>query len=103
MWKKIITIIGAFVLLGGFITGGWIMDDRYAKAGDAEQNKIDIKINGIKDDIRWYQDQMIYIMTRCGTRDPNTLPEYAHRNYRNYEIKKESLDRELNILMQQRK
>ena len=95
MWKKIVAGAGTLVLVGGFITAGWLMDDRYAKADDAKQNKSDITINGLKDNIRWYQDQMSYIMTRCNVRDPQKLPAYAYKNYYDYRIKKEALDKEL--------
>jgi hypothetical protein len=102
MWKKILSVAGALIVLGGFVTTGWLLDDRYAKADDAKQNKTNIMINQHKNDIRWYQDQMSYIMTRCGVRDPNVLPTHAHKNYMDYKIKKEALDSELKILMQRR-
>lgn len=103
MWKKIITGIGTLVIVGGFITAGWLMDDRYAKADDAKQNKSDIKINGFKDGIRWYQDQMSYIMMRCNVRDPQKLPTHAYKNYQDYRIKKEALEKELSVEMQKGK
>ena len=96
MWK----IIGALVVVGGLITSGWILDDRYAKADDAKQNKSDIRINGLKDNIRWYQDQMSYIMTRCNVRQPHKLPQGDYQTYQNYKIQKESLDKELTAEMQ---
>ena len=113
MWKKILSIAGALLVLGAVFTGGWILDDRYATADNVKQNKnyaeqnskrnkIDIQINQHKNDIRWYQDQMSYIMTRCGVRDPNALPQHAHKNYMDYKFKKETLNRELNIIMQKR-
>lgn len=102
MWKKIWTGVGVLMVVGGIITAGWIMDDRYAAADDAKQNQVNIKINQHKNDIRWYQDQMSYIMTRCGVRNPNALPQYAHKNYIDYQIKKDALNTELQILMQQR-
>lgn len=102
MWKRIITIVGALVIVGGFITGGWILDDRYAKADDLKQNRIEDKIDQVKNDIRWYQDQMSYIMQRCGLRDPGKLPQYAYKNYNDYKIKKDTLDNELTTLMGKR-
>lgn len=103
MWKKIFTVLGALAVLGTFSSGIYFMESRYAKADDARQNRVNIKINGIKDDIRWYQDQMTYIMSRCGTRDPNKLPEYAYQNYMNYKKQKEALEKELLIEMGKRK
>jgi hypothetical protein len=101
MWRKIWAVVGGLVVLGGVVTGGWVLDDRYAKAGDVKSNKKQIRINGLKDNIRWYQDQMSYIMTRCGVRDPNKLPEHAYRNYKDYQLKKQELDKELNAVMQE--
>lgn len=99
MWK----IIGAFIVVGGLITSGWILDDRYAKADDAKQNRSDIRINGLKDNIRWYQDQMSYIMTRCNVRDPNLLPQNDFHTYTNYRTQKEQLDKDLSAEMQKGK
>ena len=84
MWKKVFTILGALAVLGTFSGGIYFMESHYAKAEDATNNKIDIKINQHKNDIRWYQDQMTYIMTRCNVRDPNKLPEHAYKNYMHY-------------------
>jgi hypothetical protein len=98
MWK----LVGAFVIVGTFIAAGWVLEDRYAKADDTKQNRIEIRINSLKDDIRWYQDQMSYIMNRCNVRDPNKLPQHAHKNYYDYKLKKEDLDKELKIMMQKR-
>jgi len=102
MWKKISGVLGALVLLGSLVSGYVWFDTKYAKAADVESNKIEIQIIQIKNDIRWYQDQMAYIMTRCNKRDPKDLPEHAYKNYMDYENKKEELDRQLNILMQKR-
>jgi hypothetical protein len=102
MWKKIITGIGTLVVFGSIASGVYFLESRYAKAEDANQNRLDIKINSVKDNIRWYQDQMSYIMNRCGVRDPNRLPTHAHKNYHDYRIKKESLDKELQILIQKK-
>lgn len=96
-------IIGALITVATLVTVGWVLDDRYAKAGQAKQNQTDIKINQCRNDIRWYQDQMSYIMMRSGVRDPNRLPEYAYKSYMDYKIRKEDLDKELKILMQNRK
>ena len=98
MWK----LVGALVIVGTFITAGWVLEERYAKADDTKQNRIEIRINSLKDDIRWYQDQMTYIMSRCGKRDPNQLPEHAYKNYMDYKSKKENLDQELKIMIQKR-
>jgi hypothetical protein len=103
MWKKILSMAGALVVIGAIFTGGWILDDRYAKADDAKQNRSDIKINGLKDNIRWYQDQMSYIMTRCNVRNPNQLPQGDYQTYQNYHNQKVAFDKELQIQMQKRK
>ena len=102
MWKRIISIGGSLIVLAAIFTSGWLVDDRYAKADDAKQNSTDIRINQHKNDIRWYQDQMSYIMTRCGIRDPNKLPQGDFQNYNNYKNQKDALDSELKILMQRR-
>lgn len=102
MTKKIISVVGAIVLMGSIVTGWVWVDDRWAKSTAVAANTIDIRINSLKDDIRWYQDQMAYIMNRCGTRDPEALPEHAHREYKNYQQKKEELERQLQLLMQKR-
>lgn len=102
MWKKIVSIIGAVVLLGSVISGYVWFDSRYAKASDTEKNAIEIKINGLKDDIRWYQDQMSYIMSRCGKRDPKELPDHAYKNYIDYEQRKQALDKQLEALMRKK-
>ena len=102
MWKNVSAIIGAVVLLGTVI-GGWVwFDATYAKAGDVRANQMDIRINGLKDDIRWYQDQQSYIMNRCGTKDPSKLPDYAVDQFRSYDLKKQELERQLDVLQQQR-
>jgi hypothetical protein len=67
-----------------------------------EANSISIRINSLKDDIRWYQDQMAFIMSRCGVRDPNQLPDHAYKNYRDYEEKKKELEKQLEYLLQKR-
>ena len=99
MWKKIFSILGALAVLGTFASGIYFMEGRYAKAEDAKQNKVNIRINSLKDDIRWYQDQMSYIMTRCGVRDPNQLPDHAYKNYVDYQNKKSELEKELAVEM----
>lgn len=87
----------------GSVVTGWVwIDDRFAKASVVASNSIEIKINSLKDDIRWYQDQMAYIMSRCGKRNPADLPEHAYREYMSYQKKKEELERQLQLLMQKR-
>ena len=98
IWK---IVVGALIV-GSLIGGGWLLDDRYAKADDAKQNKSDITINGLKDNIRWYQDQMSYIKTRCNVRDPNKLPPNDYQTYENYRIQKEQLDLELQVEMRKK-
>ena len=90
------------IVLAAIFTSGWLIDDRYAKADDAKQNKTDININGLKDNIRWYQDQMSYIKTRCNVRDPNKLPPNDYQTYENYRLQKEQLDKELQIEMRKK-
>jgi len=99
MWKRIFAILGALAVLGTFSSGIYFMEGRYAKADDVKQNRVNIRINSLKDNIRWYQDQMTYIMSRCGKRDPNQLPEYAFKNYMDYKAKKEELEKELAVEM----
>jgi len=102
MWKKATNIIGALVIIGGLISGYIWFDATYAKAADTEKNSLEIRINQTKNDVRWYQDQMVYIMSRCGKRNPNELPAHAYQNYESYRIKKEELENELTILMNKR-
>jgi hypothetical protein len=102
MWRRILSILGALAVLGTFASGIYFMEGRYAKADDTKQNKVSIRINSLKDYIRWYQDQMTYIKTRCGVRDPNKLPEHAYRNYIDYQNKKIELEKELNLEMQKK-
>ena len=103
MWK----IIGALLTVGSLIMAGWLLDDRYAKADDVNKqlnkNQLEIQINSTKDEIRWYQDQMSYIMSRCGKNDPKDLPEHAFKNYIDYKNKKETLDKELNFLFDKKR
>ena len=42
---------------------------------------------------------MSYIMTRCGVRDPNQLPDHAYKNYVDYQNKKSELEKELAVEM----
>jgi len=90
----------------GSIVSGWVWVDSYfAKANIVEiieANAIDIRINTLKDGIRWYQDQMAYIMSRCGKRNPEELPEHAYKTYKDYEEKKKEMERELEVLMRKR-
>ena len=102
MWKKISGVIGAVILLGSVVSGYIWFDSRYAKASEAKKNAIEIKINGIKDDIRWYQDQMSYLLTRYGKRDCKNLPDGAYQSYKDYEKRKKELELQLTVLMGQR-
>jgi len=102
IWKKVTSIVAAFILLGSVISGYIWFDTKYAKAADTKTNRINIEVNQLKADIRWYQDQMSYIMSRCGVKEPFKLPDHAFKNYTDYKIKKEELDKELNILMQRK-
>jgi hypothetical protein len=103
MWRKIFAVLGALAVLGTFSGAIYFMEGRYAKAEDTTQNKINIKINSLKDDIRWYQDQMTYIMTRCNVRNPQQLPDHAYKNYMDYQQKKTELDKELQVEIKKRK
>ena len=103
MWK----VIGALITVGSLIMAGWLLDDRYAKADDVKneinKNQLEIQINTAKDEIRWYQDQMSYIMSRCNKNDPKDLPEHAFKSYNEYLNKKEFIDKELKTLFERRK
>lgn len=101
-WKRISAVIGAVLLMGSVISGYVWFDTKYASAADVQRNAIEIRINSLKDDIRWYQDQMAYIMNRCGVRDPKDLPDHAYQNYNDYQLKKEELEKQLQILFQKR-
>ena len=97
--KKILSTIAAISVILGAIAGFYLVDDRYAKASDLKQNYKADKIDTLKNNIRWYQDQMSYIMNRCGKRDPKQLPEYAYGSYRKYEQNKNAAELELNSLL----
>ena len=102
MWKKISGVIGALILIGSVISGYMWFDTTYAKAYDMRVNRIDIQINQLRNDIRWYQDQMSYIMTRCNVRNPNQLPQHAYQNYVQYQNSLNQLEKQLNILIKAR-
>jgi hypothetical protein len=102
MRKNIIATISAILLLGSVVTGWVWVDSYFGHAEVVAANTIDIKINSLKDDIRWYQDQMAFIMSRCGTRDPNELPDHAYKNYMDYKTKKEELEKQLELLLHKR-
>lgn len=102
LWMRITAGVGTVLMLGGIVTGFVWVDERYGKSALVAANSIDIKINSLQDNIRWYQDQMAFIMSRCGVRDPSQLPEHAYQNYRNYEIKKQEIEKQLEYLFKKR-
>ena len=102
LWPRIMTAIGTIIVLGSIVTGWVWVDGYFGKSSVVAANTIDIKINSLKDDIRWYQDQMAFIMSRCGVRDPNQLPEHAYKNYQDYAVKKQELEKQLEYLLQKR-
>lgn len=102
MWKKISGVLGALILIGSVVTGYIWLDTNYAKAYDMKVNRIDIQINQLRNDIRWYQDQMTYLMTRCNVKNPNQLPQYAYHNYVQYQNSLNQLKIQLDALMKAR-
>jgi hypothetical protein len=102
MWKKTTSIIGALILLSSLVTGWIWIDSRYAKASSVEANRLDIQINNIQSNIRWYQDQLYYILSRAGVNDPRQLPPQTYQMYCSYEAQKQMLEKQLVVLLQQR-
>ena len=99
MKKKITSIVGAVALLASVAGYVYFSEDRYAKAADLKQNYTGDRVSDLKSNIRWYQDQMVYIMSRCGKRDPKDLPEHAYKSYMDYKAQKDQADTELKSAM----
>jgi len=103
LWTRIVAGIGTVITIGSVIMGWVWVDSHFGKAYMVENNAIDIKINSIKDNIRWYQDQMAFIMSRCGVGDPSQLRPHTYENYKSYEVKKQELEKQLEYLFQKKK
>jgi len=100
MLRKITGIFGIIVIIISFLISAYsYIDLKYAKALDVKRNTVNIKINQVQSNIRWYQDQMIYIMSKHNVRDSNKLPLDAFNNYRHYKIQKNTLEKELTALI----
>ena len=62
--------MGAVVLIASVTGVAYFLEDRYAKADDLKYNYQQDRVRDLKSNIRWYQDQMSWIMNRCGKQDP---------------------------------
>jgi len=102
MWKKVTSIIGALILVSSLVTGWIWIDSRYAKADSVQINRLDIQINNLQSNIRWYQDQMYYLLSRAGVNDPKQLSPHIFQTYCSYQTQKEVLEKQLVVLLQQR-
>ena len=87
--------MGAVVLIASVTGVAYFLEDRYAKADDLKYNYQQDRVRDLKSNIRWYQDQMSWIMNRCGKQDPKDLPVHAFNSYESYRHQKEILDAQL--------
>ena len=80
-WHKAVAIVGAVTMLAGFI-GGWIwLDTHWASAAEVKRVEKKIDKHQLKDDIRWYQDQKIYLKTQHGAKTKHDLPDAAFQEH----------------------
>jgi hypothetical protein len=98
-WKKLLSIAGAIVLLASLTGGAIKVTEKFATAESVRQNSLQIKKDRLKDDIRWYQDQMRYLLDKYNVRNCMQLPREAFNSYQQYQDNKTLLERELNGLM----
>ena len=98
--KRILSIVGAVVLMGSIAGGVYFMETHYATAEDLKANYKMDRVHQLRSDIRWYQDQMNYVMSRCGVRDPGKLPAYAYESYERDRKNKEQAEAELKTALE---
>ena len=64
--NKIISIVGAIVLLGSVISGYIYFDSLYARASDLNNNEARLTVHIAQDRINFLQQQVWQLEDRCG-------------------------------------
>lgn len=101
MWKKVLSIAGAIVLLSSLIAGSIKLNEHFATAFELRQNQVQDRIDTLESNIRWYNDQQRYLRNSYGVRDPQNLPNFAFEDYMDYEKSKQQDQDKLKALRMQ--
>ena len=91
MWSKILTVIGAVVLMGSIWMAAEYVNSTYARAADVQTNRLDIQINQVRGDLRWLDLQIRSLLNGCGATDPSQLTGFQRDSYLEYQTRRNEL------------
>lgn len=97
--KTTVTKITAAIILAVSITGGaYFLEDRYASSSEVAEVGQRLSVHTIQDQIKWLQQSIWVMEDRCGN-DPSRMTTDQRIRYREMQVQKKQLERQLNSMM----